>query len=173
MFCPVNWHPAGSWADRLRVTRSELPTESLNGDPIGWGTLPWHRRGLDGPLYCSGDEAGAVERTTADRARVLLEINNAIVSHLDLVKVLRAFRRIDGILLFRRNTNGGPANLHPLQCLRAELGVHRAADSRNNPRYCLHICLRSMKVDYASTQDVALADQSIGDKYFSPALQAV
>ena len=38
----------------------------------------------------TGYEAGAVERTTADRARVLLEINNAIVSHLDLVKVLRA-----------------------------------------------------------------------------------
>ena len=29
-------------------------------------------------------------RPSADRARVLLEINNAIVSHLDLVQVLRA-----------------------------------------------------------------------------------
>ena len=38
----------------------------------------------------AGHEAATVERTTADRARVLLEINNAIVSHLDLVKVLRA-----------------------------------------------------------------------------------
>jgi formate hydrogenlyase transcriptional activator len=44
---------------------------------------------MDHPA-ATGNEAAAVERTTADRARVLLEINNAIVSHLDLVKVLRA-----------------------------------------------------------------------------------
>lgn len=29
-------------------------------------------------------------RTPSDRARILLEINNAIVSHLDLVQVLKA-----------------------------------------------------------------------------------
>lgn len=38
----------------------------------------------------SRQEIRSSERATADRARVLLEINNAIVSHLDLVKVLHA-----------------------------------------------------------------------------------
>jgi formate hydrogenlyase transcriptional activator len=38
----------------------------------------------------TGHELASSDRITADRARVLLEINNAIVSHLDLVKVLRA-----------------------------------------------------------------------------------
>jgi formate hydrogenlyase transcriptional activator len=38
----------------------------------------------------TGNEPVSGERTTADRARVLLEINNAIVSHLDLAKVLIA-----------------------------------------------------------------------------------
>src|SRR5262245_31439330 len=38
----------------------------------------------------AGHELASRDRITADRARVLLEINNAIVSHLDLVKVLQA-----------------------------------------------------------------------------------
>jgi formate hydrogenlyase transcriptional activator len=38
----------------------------------------------------TGHELASSDRITADRARVLLEINNAIVSHLDLVKVLQA-----------------------------------------------------------------------------------
>jgi formate hydrogenlyase transcriptional activator len=38
----------------------------------------------------TGHELASTDRITADRARVLLEINNAIVSHLDLVKVLQA-----------------------------------------------------------------------------------
>ncbi len=42
----------------------------------------------------SGDTANVTSQTSArlpsDRARVLLEINNAIVSHLDLAQVLNA-----------------------------------------------------------------------------------
>ena len=42
------------------------------------------------PLAGTNDERASGERAAADRARVLLEINNAIVSHLDLVEVLKA-----------------------------------------------------------------------------------
>src|SRR5215475_15663493 len=38
----------------------------------------------------TGHEPASGERAATDRARVLLEINNAVVSHLDLVEVLRA-----------------------------------------------------------------------------------
>jgi len=42
------------------------------------------------PAAASAHERASNERGAADRARVLLEINNAIVSHLDLAKVLHA-----------------------------------------------------------------------------------
>ena len=71
---------------------TEMPTtaECLKQRPYRW--VRFH--GIDGGSMdrsaATGHETATVERTTDDRARVLLEINNAIVSQLDLVKVLRA-----------------------------------------------------------------------------------
>src|SRR5262249_57163666 len=73
---------------------------------------------MDHPA-ATGHEAAAVERTTADRARVLLEINNAIVSHLDLVQVLRAISTC-----LRRKTKQDLAGMALYDEDRHELRLH-------------------------------------------------
>jgi len=60
-------------------TRRSHLLESLPG----WVRLSWPWGGRDGPLNWGWGQSSGI-RLPAERARVLLEINNAIVSHLDL-----------------------------------------------------------------------------------------
>ena len=56
---------------------------------------------------------------------------------------------------------------------RAQLGVHRSTDSRDDLRHRLHVRLSGVEVHDAGAQHVAAADDGVGDERFAAALQPI